>query len=105
MYKNSSQNIFLLRIRTNYITNADSIVSLDISYLSLNIFCSNVSTNYFCTPFLEVKTDNTQKEDSLHILHNMYSCRVQTMSLAKKNNYNKMISEITSCYNDLLGFF
>ena len=49
---------FILMLRTNSIPNYYSFVSLSTLYFSSNRFCSNVRTNYFCTPLFEAKTEN-----------------------------------------------
>ena len=68
---------FLVMLCTNSIPKYTSFVSLDTSYLSSIVLCLNVRTNCFCNPLLEVKTENTQQEKYLLILHDIHSCQIQ----------------------------
>ena len=60
----------LLKVRKNSITNSAYFVSLDTSYFSSYRFCLNIRTNYFFTPLLQGKIDNTYQENNLHIVSN-----------------------------------
>ena len=44
---------------------------LHTSYFSSNIISPHVHTNYPHTPLFEVKTDNTQQENYLHIIRDL----------------------------------
>ena len=66
-------------VSTNYIPNYAYFLLFATLYLSSNRFCSNVSTNCFCTPFPDLKIENAQQEKYLHIVQNMYSRLIQTM--------------------------
>ena len=57
----------LLMVIKNYIPNYKYFVSKEIWYLSSIRFFSNVSIKCFCITFLEVKMENIQQKNYLHI--------------------------------------
>ena len=63
--------IFILVVRINFIPKYNYLLSLATPYFISNIFCSNVCTNYFCTPWLKLKTGENNKK-SIHILQSTY---------------------------------
>ena len=82
--KRVNETDFSLMVRTHYIPNSASFITLAILYLSWNIFCSNVHTSYCCVPLIKIKKYNTQQENHLHIVRDQYSHWIQIMQLAKK---------------------
>ena len=60
-------------VSTNLIPISDSFVSLTTLYFSSNRFFKIVCMNYFCTPLLKVKTENTQQENHLYIIREIYT--------------------------------
>ena len=51
--------IFMLKVRTDCITNNATFESLATLYFGSKWISSNIRTDYFCTPLFEVKIYNT----------------------------------------------
>ena len=65
---------------------------------------SNIRTNYFCTILFEGKIDNLWQEKYLQVVYNLLIFWIQTMWLAKNNNFHKVILEVLVWYIALFSF-